>query len=278
MDEQSQDLKDQLAADGRRISQPQRQASRTRRSPARTHRQALPLRTRTSRRSHPQETQAPAQRPDGRHPAPASAGPRARVVHLRASRARAPACARLSRVADADAPRSRRPAVHRRRAAAGADRRARRSAGRWRSRSSFSAGFFAFFFRDPRPRARRPIRHVVLSPADGRVLVAGPALPTPRRRRRARGSRSASSCRRWTCTSTASRRRAASRGQLSRPAGSSPPTGTTPASANERSEIWIDHGGQTVVARQIVGMLARRVVCRVAASATRCAPATGSAS
>jgi phosphatidylserine decarboxylase len=32
---------------------------------------------------------------------------------------------------------------------------------------------------------------------------------------------------------------------------------------NERSEIWIDHGGQTVVARQIVGMLARRVVCRV---------------
>jgi phosphatidylserine decarboxylase len=35
--------------------------------------------------------------------------------------------------------------------------------------------------------------------------------------------------------------------------------------ANERSEIWIDHGGQTLVVRQIVGMLARRVVCRVAA-------------
>jgi phosphatidylserine decarboxylase len=34
---------------------------------------------------------------------------------------------------------------------------------------------------------------------------------------------------------------------------------------NERSEIWIDHAGQTVVARQIVGMLARRVVCRVSA-------------
>jgi phosphatidylserine decarboxylase len=33
---------------------------------------------------------------------------------------------------------------------------------------------------------------------------------------------------------------------------------------NERSEIWIDHRGQTIVARQIVGMLARRVVCRVA--------------
>ena len=35
------------------------------------------------------------------------------------------------------------------------------------------------------------------------------------------------------------------------------------ATANERSEIWIDHGGQPIVARQIVGILARRVVCRV---------------
>ena len=35
------------------------------------------------------------------------------------------------------------------------------------------------------------------------------------------------------------------------------------ATANERSEIWIDHRGQSVVARQIVGFLARRVVCRV---------------
>jgi phosphatidylserine decarboxylase len=34
-------------------------------------------------------------------------------------------------------------------------------------------------------------------------------------------------------------------------------------STNERSEIWIEHCGQTIVARQIVGMLARRVVCRV---------------
>jgi phosphatidylserine decarboxylase len=34
------------------------------------------------------------------------------------------------------------------------------------------------------------------------------------------------------------------------------------ATENERSEMWIDHGGQTIVARQIVGFLARRVVCR----------------
>ena len=41
------------------------------------------------------------------------------------------------------------------------------------------------------------------------------------------------------------------------------------ATVNERSEIWIDHDGQTVVARQIVGILARRVVCRVQIGARR---------
>ena len=40
------------------------------------------------------------------------------------------------------------------------------------------------------------------------------------------------------------------------------------AAVNERSEIWIDHAGKTIVARQIVGILARRVVCRVQVGAT----------
>lgn len=31
---------------------------------------------------------------------------------------------------------------------------------------------------------------------------------------------------------------------------------------NEYTEVWIDHGGQPVVVRQVVGILARRVVCR----------------
>lgn len=35
------------------------------------------------------------------------------------------------------------------------------------------------------------------------------------------------------------------------------------AARNERSEIWFDHGGIPVVARQVVGILARRVVCRL---------------
>jgi phosphatidylserine decarboxylase len=40
------------------------------------------------------------------------------------------------------------------------------------------------------------------------------------------------------------------------------------AHRNERSEIWLDAGGVPVVVRQIVGLLARRVVCRVKAGAT----------
>ena len=35
------------------------------------------------------------------------------------------------------------------------------------------------------------------------------------------------------------------------------------ATDNERSEIRIDHQGRTVVCRQVVGLLARRVVCRL---------------
>ena len=35
------------------------------------------------------------------------------------------------------------------------------------------------------------------------------------------------------------------------------------AHQNERSEIWIDHHGVPIVVRQVVGLLARRVVCRL---------------
>ena len=46
-------------------------------------------------------------------------------------------------------------------------------------------------------------------------------------------------------------------------AGSFVPAYRHDAFKNERSEIWFDHDGVAVVARQIVGILARRVVCRV---------------
>ena len=32
---------------------------------------------------------------------------------------------------------------------------------------------------------------------------------------------------------------------------------------NEQSEVWVDHQGRTAIFRQVVGLLARRVVCRV---------------
>jgi phosphatidylserine decarboxylase len=32
---------------------------------------------------------------------------------------------------------------------------------------------------------------------------------------------------------------------------------------NEFTEVTLDHGGQTIVVRQIVGILARRIVCRL---------------
>jgi phosphatidylserine decarboxylase len=35
------------------------------------------------------------------------------------------------------------------------------------------------------------------------------------------------------------------------------------ASQNERTEIWIERAGQTIVCRQVVGVLARRIVCRL---------------
>jgi phosphatidylserine decarboxylase len=35
------------------------------------------------------------------------------------------------------------------------------------------------------------------------------------------------------------------------------------ANDNELNEVWMDHGGRTVVFRQVVGVLARRIVCRV---------------
>jgi phosphatidylserine decarboxylase len=122
------------------------------------------------------------------------------------------------------------------------------------------AGFFAFFFRDPDRRAQAD-DDAVLSPADGRVLVAGPAVP------------SASPPGAWQQVSIflspmdVHVNRVPVSGRVTRvshtPGRFLPAYRHEAATINERSEIWIDHAGEAVVARQIVGMLARRVVCRV---------------
>jgi phosphatidylserine decarboxylase len=126
------------------------------------------------------------------------------------------------------------------------------------------AVFFLFFFRDPE-RTPGPDGSAVLSPADGRVLVAGPAVAA---------SAPAGS---WQQISIflspmdVHVNRIPASGTVTqvtyKPGRFLPAYRHDAGSANERSEIWIDHDGQPVVARQIVGMLARRVVCRVAVGA-----------
>ena len=119
--------------------------------------------------------------------------------------------------------------------------------------------FFAFFFRDPE-RTPPVDANAVLSPADGRVLVAGAGLP------------GAPPEGEWQQVSIflspmdVHVNRVPASGIITRvlyrPGRFLVASRKAAATENERSEIWIDHGGQTVVARQIVGFLARRVVCR----------------
>jgi phosphatidylserine decarboxylase len=126
-------------------------------------------------------------------------------------------------------------------------------------------GFFLFFFRDP-DRQVRSQSDVVLSPADGRVLVAGPAVPD------------AAPPGEWQQISiflspmNVHVNRVPVSGHVTRvsytPGKFLPAYHRDAAATNERSEIWIDHDGQSVVARQIVGILARRVVCRLQAGVT----------
>jgi phosphatidylserine decarboxylase len=123
------------------------------------------------------------------------------------------------------------------------------------------AGFFLFFFRDPE-RLSPPDDEAVLSPADGRVLVAGPAVAE------------SAPPGLWQQVSIflspmdVHVNRIPASGRVTRvtfkPGRFLPAYRHDAGAANERSEIWIDHRGQMIVARQIVGMLARRVVCRVA--------------
>jgi len=125
--------------------------------------------------------------------------------------------------------------------------------------------FFVFFFRDP-DRTPATRADAVVSPADGRVLVAGPAVA------------GAAPEGQWQQVSIflspmdVHVNRVPVAGRVTRvsftPGKFLPAYAHDAATSNERSEIWIDHGGTMVVARQIVGILARRVVCRLKVGAT----------
>jgi phosphatidylserine decarboxylase len=117
----------------------------------------------------------------------------------------------------------------------------------------------ALFFRDPE-RTPPDGSDLVLSPADGTVIFAGEGSPeqTPPGR--------------WQQVTIflspfdVHINRAPVAGRVTRVEyrkGSFRPAFHHDAHRNEQSEIWFDHEGQTIVARQVVGAVARRVVCRL---------------
>jgi phosphatidylserine decarboxylase len=121
------------------------------------------------------------------------------------------------------------------------------------------SGFLLFFFRDPE-RVHNAPPSAVLSPADGRVMVAG--APTGE----------ATPPGRWQQISIflspmdVHVNRIPVSGRVTRveyhPGRFLPAYKKESGDLNERSEITVDHDGQPIVFRQIVGVLARRVVCR----------------
>jgi phosphatidylserine decarboxylase len=116
------------------------------------------------------------------------------------------------------------------------------------------------FFRDPE-RQIPAGPGLVLAPADGRVIAAGEANP---------GEAPPGDWKQVTIFLAlwdVHINRTPVPGQVTRVEyvpGTFKPAFKTDAHGNEHSEIWIDVGGQTVVFRQVVGILARRVVARVA--------------
>ena len=118
----------------------------------------------------------------------------------------------------------------------------------------------ALFFRDP-DRVVPAGPALVVAPADGRVMHAGVAKP---------GEAPPGSWRQVTVFLSVLDvhiNRSPVEGTVTRiryVPGAFLPAYRHDAHRNEHSEIWFDRDGVTVVARQVVGLLARRVVCRLA--------------
>ncbi len=119
--------------------------------------------------------------------------------------------------------------------------------------------FFLFFFRDPERDVTAP-PDAVVSPADGRVMVAGPSTTA------------AFPADRWqqisiflSPTDVHVNRMPVS-GRVTQvkyhPGRFLPAYRAEAGELNEYTEVTVDHGGIIVVVRQIVGILARRIVCR----------------
>lgn len=120
-------------------------------------------------------------------------------------------------------------------------------------------GFFAFFFRDPE-RFVPGGPGLVVAPADGRVMIAGP------------GDGDWAPPGAWQQITIflspldVHMNRSPVEGRVTRieyRPGRFLPAYHEASRDNELNEIWIDYGGRTIVVRQVVGILARRIVCRV---------------
>lgn len=129
----------------------------------------------------------------------------------------------------------------------------------WATSFALLGGFFAYFFRDP-DRLVPEGEGLVVAPADGRVMIAGPA------------EEGSSPPGRWTQVAIflspldVHINRAPVEGRVTRieyRPGRFLPAYDARANENERNDIWVDADGTTVVVRQVVGMLARRIVCRI---------------
>jgi phosphatidylserine decarboxylase len=129
----------------------------------------------------------------------------------------------------------------------------------WAAGFAALGAFFAYFFRDPE-RVVPTGDGLVVAPADGKVMIAGPADP------------------RWSPAGEWTQitiflspmdvhiNRTPVDGLVTRveyKPGTFLPAYKDEASGNELNEIWLDHHGEPIVVRQIVGVLARRIVCRV---------------
>jgi len=122
------------------------------------------------------------------------------------------------------------------------------------------ACFFLFFFRDPE-RAITSDADAVLSPADGRVMVAG----VPAGQGCPPGDWRQISI--FLSPMDVHVNRMPVGGRVTKveyhPGRFLPAYRTEAGDLNEYTEVTVDHHGQPIVVRQIVGVLARRIVCRI---------------
>src|SRR5687768_8705469 len=120
-------------------------------------------------------------------------------------------------------------------------------------------GFMTYFFRDPE-RDVPSAPDLVVSPADGRVMIAG---PTDRRWAPPGDWKQVTI---FLSPTDVHMNRTPVDGRVARveyKPGKFLPAYNEGSNDNELNELWIDSNGRTVVVRQVVGILARRIVCRV---------------